>query len=60
MTKNSIYYTKHTIMTSLHHITYTNDNAEQRNTLIYNLFKIIDSTNVTEQSPKNAKISYWN
>ena len=38
MTKNSTYYTKHTILTSPHHITYTNDNGTKKHS--YNLSKI--------------------
>ena len=38
MTKYSSYYTKHTTLTSPHHISYTND-KEQRNTRIYNLLE---------------------
>ena len=30
MTKNSSYYTKHTALTSSHHITYTNDNGTKK------------------------------
>ena len=56
MTENSTFDTKHTILTSILHITYTKLTTEQRNTHIYNLFKITASTYVTE--PKNAKISY--
>ena len=40
MTKNSSYYTKHTTLTSPHHITYTNDNGTKKHSYIYNLFKI--------------------
>ena len=32
--------------------------TEQRNTHIYNLFKITASTNVTEKNNNNANISY--
>ena len=52
--KNSTqYYTRHTILTSPHHITYTNDNGTKE-TLIYNITypKITASTNVTEQNIK--------
>ena len=55
MTKNSTYYTKHTILTSAHHITYTNDNGTKETLIICNLFKITVSTNVTEQNPKMLK-----
>ena len=55
MTENSTYYTKHIILTSSHHITYTNDNCEKKHSYIYNLFKITASTNVTEQNPKMLK-----
>ena len=36
--KNSTYYTKHTILTSPHHITYTNDNGKKSLICIYKAY----------------------